>query len=205
MCCASFMNISTFEFRNMKSHIGHLRCRVCSVDYAQSGISRLFQAVDLYSDWLDECVAANSPSKTYNTYEEEEDRRSVASEDYPNVLQNEEAEFKNEDDLFYDQAESGDDGREEEDAQSITNEEEDLVEEKMEEEIEQVEEQNNSTKIRRRLRKEVSDGEEAESSNALGQLDVPSEDISDQEVDVTAAKSMEPSIEERSSKRQRLD
>mmetsp|Transcript_11264 Transcript_11264/g.42046 ORF Transcript_11264/g.42046 Transcript_11264/m.42046 type:complete len:122 (-) Transcript_11264:66-431(-) len=56
-----------------KRHVGELKCRICGAEY-QTSISYLSEAIDVYSEWIDECERVNDPGGEHDDYDEEHDR-----------------------------------------------------------------------------------------------------------------------------------
>ncbi|KAI8841326.1 transcription elongation factor Elf1 like-domain-containing protein [Chytridium lagenaria] len=55
--CNHEKSIVTKLDRELK--VGHLECKKCGVEY-QTVINYLSEAIDIYSDWVDACEAANT-------------------------------------------------------------------------------------------------------------------------------------------------
>ena len=47
---------------DMKNMMGSLRCRLCAAAYSMP-INHLHEPIDVFSEWLDDCEAAQNPSR----------------------------------------------------------------------------------------------------------------------------------------------
>ena len=59
------MPLSPLLRSNFETETGSVQCNTCGAKY-ETNITALSDAIDVYSDWIDECEAVNRPAAPTN-------------------------------------------------------------------------------------------------------------------------------------------
>ncbi|CAA7040931.1 unnamed protein product [Microthlaspi erraticum] len=65
---------------NMKELIGQAVCRICEESFSTT-ITALTEAIDIYSEWIDECERVNTVEDDVEQEEEEEEEEIIEEEE----------------------------------------------------------------------------------------------------------------------------